>query len=80
MRIFTPANVANMDFVSVVRRPEKVGAIQINDDFQVPQSNGDLLEGEPGDYLLCGVDDRLSVVKRVEFDRLYRPFNPDFDR
>lgn len=79
MKVFNGGMVGSLAFESVVRKPEKLGAIQVDDDFHVPHGNGDLETGGPGDYLVCDSSDRLFIVKKADFEREFRSWNKDVD-
>jgi hypothetical protein len=84
MRVFTSQNVQGLVFYRVMKKVVPVEALQIDEEFQVPTYDGDVLSGEPGDYLICddlGSSSRgvLSVVKQSEFKKGYRFYREDVD-
>jgi hypothetical protein len=79
MKVFTSQNVGGLSFTRVVKRVIPDDVIQIEDEFQVPLFDGDVLQGKPGDYLVCDVKGNLSVCKQGEFEKQYRFYREDID-
>lgn len=79
MRVFTKANIGGMEFVRVVRRVIPEEAVQVEDEFQIPKFDGDVLQGKPGDYLVSDFKGELSVCPQGEFEKRYRFYREDID-
>ena len=57
-------------FSSYRKKPVLVGAMQVNEPFQVETLEG-VMEGKAGDYLICGIAGELYPCDRKIFMRTY---------
>jgi len=54
-----------------MKKPIKVHAKQINEEFRVQSMEGDYKQGKPGDYLMRGVKGELYICDKEIFELTY---------
>jgi hypothetical protein len=79
VKVFTTQNVQGLSFDRVMKKVKPVEALQIEEEFQIPTYDGDVLQGESGDYLICDEKDRLFVVRQEDFKKGYRFYREEID-
>lgn len=54
-----------------IKRPIKVHALQIQEEFRVNSLEGDYAQGKPGDYLMKGIKGELYICDKDIFEQTY---------
>lgn len=72
MRIITPENIDELNFEKWKKLPLEVEAIQIDEDFEVVTTKGELMYAKAGDYMLRGTAGCLYPVDKKIFEDTYR--------
>ncbi len=65
-------------FEKVVKNPIPVGAVQINEPFEVETLEG-VMQGKPGDYLMKGIKGEYYVCERKIFEETYHYLEEEED-
>lgn len=54
-----------------MKKPVVVHALKINEPFRVRSLEGDYAQGNPGDYLMRGIEGEMYIQKAEIFEKAY---------
>lgn len=60
-----------------LKKPQPIDAVQIHKPFRVKVANGADIQGEAGDYLMCGFSGEMFIMNRARWEANYEYIDGD---
>jgi len=70
--LFTPENIDVNAMMMAAPKPQKYYFIKMEEEFHIQKENNSLEIGQPGDYLVCSQNKKLSIVSQAEFNEKFQ--------